>query len=55
MKTGKEGVVTQKQLLASLKATRPTTLEWLEQASNYASYANQSGLYDDLSDYLQNS
>jgi len=53
MRTGKEGVVTQKQLFASLKATRPTTLEWLEQASNYASYANQSGLYDDLSDYLK--
>ena len=54
MRTGKEGVVTQKQLLASLKATRPTTLEWLEQAANYASYANQSGLYDDLSEYLKN-
>jgi SpoVK/Ycf46/Vps4 family AAA+-type ATPase len=53
MRTGKEGIVTQKQLLASLKTTRPTTLEWLEQASNYASYANQSGLYDDLSDYLK--
>lgn len=53
MKTGKEGVVTQKDLMAGIKATRPTTLEWLEQATNYASYANQSGLYDDLSDYLK--
>ncbi len=53
MRTGKEGVVTQKQMLASIKATRPTTLEWLEQATNYASYANQSGLYDDLAEYLR--
>lgn len=53
MKTGREGVVTQKGLIASIKATRPTTLEWLEQATNYASYANQSGLYDDLSEYLR--
>ncbi len=54
MRSGKEGVVTQKELLKSIKATRPTTLEWLEQASNYASYANQSGLYDDLADFIQN-
>lgn len=53
MKSGREGVVTQKQLLTSLRKTRPTTLEWLEQATNYASYANQSGLYDELSEYLR--
>ena len=53
MRTGKEGVVTQKLLLQSIKKTRPTTLEWMEQATNYASYANQSGLYDDLADYIR--
>lgn len=53
MRTGKEGVVTQKDLLSVIKKTRPTTLEWLEQATNYASYANQSGLYDDLAEYLR--
>lgn len=53
MKTGKEVRLTQKELLQALKKHRPTTLEWLEQASNYASYANQSGLYDELSEYIR--
>lgn len=53
MKTGKEVRLTQKELLQALKKHRPTTLEWLEQASNYASYANQSGLYDELSAYIR--
>lgn len=53
MRTGKEVRLTQKHLTQSIKQMRPTTLEWLEQASNYASYANQSGLYDDLSDYIK--
>ncbi len=55
MRTGKDGKIKQKDLITSIKATRPTTLEWLEQASNYASYANQSGLYDDLAEYIQKS
>jgi SpoVK/Ycf46/Vps4 family AAA+-type ATPase len=53
IKTGKEVKLTQKELLQALKKHRPTTLEWLEQASNYASYANQSGLYDELSEYIR--
>lgn len=53
MKTGKEVPLTQKDLTRAVKKTRATTLEWLEQASNYASYSNQSGLYDDLADYLK--
>lgn len=53
MKSGKEVRLTQKELLQVLKKHRPTTLEWLEQASNYASYANQSGLYDELSAYIR--
>jgi ATP-dependent 26S proteasome regulatory subunit len=53
MKSGKEVRLTQKELLQALKKHRPTTLEWLEQASNYASYANQSGLYDELSEYIR--
>ncbi len=55
MKSGKDAVLTQKDLLSAIKQTRPTTLEWIEQASNYASYANQSGLYDDLADYIRSS
>ena len=52
MRTGKTVTLTQKMMAAALKSTRCTTLEWLEQAANYASYANQSGLYDELSEYL---
>ncbi|MEM7387497.1 MAG: AAA family ATPase [Verrucomicrobiota bacterium] len=53
MKTGKSVVLTQRMLLKAAKNTRCTTLEWLEQATNYASYANQSGVYDELSEYLK--
>ena len=53
MKTGKDAVVTQKGLLQAIKKARPTTLEWLDQANNYASYSNSSGLYDDLAAYLE--
>lgn len=54
MKTGKEAKVSEKALLKAVKKHRPTTLEWLEQAANYASYANQSGLYDDLATFIKN-
>jgi SpoVK/Ycf46/Vps4 family AAA+-type ATPase len=53
MRTGKDTSLTGKMLLAAIKATRPTTLEWLDQASNYASYANNSGVYDELAEYLR--
>lgn len=55
MKTGKEIKISEKTLLKAVKKHRPTTLEWLEQAANYASYANQSGLYDDLASFIKNS
>lgn len=51
--TGKESNLTEKALLQAVKKHRATTLEWLEQATNYASFANQSGLYDDLAEYLR--
>lgn len=40
-------------LLAALERVRPTTVEWLETARRYVTYANQAGLYDDVSRYLQ--
>jgi ATP-dependent 26S proteasome regulatory subunit len=36
----------------ALKATRPTTLEWLTEARNYAKFANEGGLYDDVVRFL---
>lgn len=40
-------------LLKAAKQHRATTLEWLASARNYALYANESGLYDDILRYLK--
>ncbi|RKQ71663.1 ATPase family protein associated with various cellular activities (AAA) [Litorimonas taeanensis] len=37
----------------ALQEVRPSTGEWLSQASAYAQHANKDGLYDDLSDFLK--
>ncbi len=42
-----------KDLLAAVKQHRPTTTEWFSSARNYALYANESGLYDDILKYLK--
>jgi transitional endoplasmic reticulum ATPase len=42
-----------KDLLKAVKQHRPTTLEWLASARNYALYANESGLYDDILKHLK--
>ncbi len=52
MKSGKIVPVTQKQLAKSAKQVKPSTRKWFESAKNYALYANQSGFYDDVLDYL---
>ncbi|MGN6417168.1 MAG: AAA family ATPase [Pseudobacter sp.] len=42
-----------RDLLKGVKAHRPTTLEWFASARNYALYANESGLYDDILKFLK--
>ena len=37
----------------ALKEVRPSVRPWLETARNYALYANEGGVYDDLLDYLR--
>lgn len=37
----------------ALKTTKPTTLEWLTMARNYARYANDAGQYDEVIDFLK--
>lgn len=37
----------------AIKKHRPTTREWFGTAKNYALFANESGLYDDILDYLK--
>jgi AAA+ superfamily predicted ATPase len=36
----------------ALQTVKPTTLEWLTTARNYARYANEAGLYDDVLAFL---
>jgi SpoVK/Ycf46/Vps4 family AAA+-type ATPase len=45
--------LTTKDLLNALKKHRSSTLEWFASARNYALYANESGLYDDILKYLK--
>ena len=52
-KAGTPQPLTQRDLLAALRSIRPTTKEWFATARNYALYANQGGLYDDIRKYLK--
>ena len=51
----KEGVpkpLTSKDLKSAIKKHKPTTKEWFSAAKNFALYANESGLYDDILEHL---
>jgi len=52
MKKGKIIPITGKDLIKSSKQVKPSTRKWFESAKNYALYANQSGFYDDVLNYL---
>ena len=54
MKTGKRIPLTTKLLLQTLQRSHASTTEWLATASNYVTYANEEGFYDDISDYMKN-
>ncbi|MBC7829519.1 MAG: AAA family ATPase [Chitinophagaceae bacterium] len=45
--------ITTKDLLKAGRTQKPTTLEWFASARNYALYANESGLYDEILRYLK--
>ncbi|MFN7146758.1 MAG: ATP-binding protein, partial [Myxococcota bacterium] len=53
LKSGKVRAITQSDVIASLDKVRPTTVEWLDVARRYVTYANQAGLYDDVKAYLE--
>ncbi|HEX6838538.1 MAG TPA: AAA family ATPase [Polyangia bacterium] len=40
-------------LRAAAKKVKPTTLEWFSTAKNFATYANDSGQFDEVLDYLK--
>ena len=53
MRSGKVVPFSTGLLLKALRKTRPSTLEWLNTARNYALYSNEGGLYDEVAAYLK--
>jgi len=53
MKKGKAVPVTGKGLLRAASGVRASTKEWFARARNYALFANEGGLYDDVLRYLK--
>ncbi len=53
MKEGVPQPLTTKDLAAALTSVKPSTKEWFATARNYALYANQGGVYDDILKYLK--
>ncbi|HEY1587832.1 MAG TPA: ATP-binding protein [Polyangia bacterium] len=45
--------ITTADLRAAQKRIKPTTLEWFSTAKNFATYANDSGQFDEVLDYLK--
>ena len=52
MKSGRPMPITTKDLQQAAKNVKPTTKEWFLTARNYALYANEGGLYDEILAYL---
>lgn len=52
MQSGTPKPITTKDLLNAIKKHKASTVEWFTTAKNYAMFANQSGLYDDILKYL---
>ena len=50
---GSEQPITSAHLREALDEVRPTTLEWLTSARNYARYANEAGQYDEVLEFLK--
>ncbi len=52
MRTGKPEPLTTEQFLRLARTLNPITLEWARTARNYATYANDTGLYDPVVEWL---
>lgn len=53
LKAGSVQPLQTKDLLQALRQAKPSTVEWFATARNYALYANQAGLYDDVLAFVQ--
>jgi len=52
--TGEVRMISQRDMLTAAREVRPSTDAWFGTARNVATFANQSGEYDDLVAYLKN-
>jgi len=52
--TGEVRMISQQDMLTAAREVRPSTDAWFGTARNVATFANQSGEYDDLAAYLKN-
>lgn len=53
MQSGKKELIGTKDIIEAINLINPSTTEWLQTAENYVKYSNQSGLYDQVLDYLK--
>ncbi len=53
LRQGRVIPITTSDIKEAINRHKPTTKEWFASAKNYALYANESGLYDDILKYLQ--
>jgi len=53
MKAGALRSLSEKDLIEAAKRHKPSVRDWFDTAKNYALYANQSGLYDDILTHLK--
>jgi SpoVK/Ycf46/Vps4 family AAA+-type ATPase len=51
--TGVIGPIGMEQMKTALRETRPSVSTWFETARNVVIFANQSGMYDELADYMK--
>ena len=50
---GEDVPISSGHMAEALGEARPTTIEWLTTARNYARYANDGGRYDDVIKFLK--
>ena len=53
LETGEVQPIEMTDLQQAIKKTQPSTKEWFNTAKNYALYANQSGLYDEILKFIK--
>ena len=52
LETGTEPPLRGTDLMRVISSMRPTTLEWLQRARNYVEFANDTGRYAEVAEYL---